>query len=104
MACALELHDRLISRAVEGHGGRLLKAKGEGDSTLSVFQRTSDAVAGATQLQATLADAAWPAGLELNVRIAIHTGEAHERDGDYFGPALNRAARLRGLADAGATC
>jgi class 3 adenylate cyclase len=37
------------------------------------------------------------------VRIALHTGEAHERAGDYFGPALNRAARVRGLADGGAT-
>jgi hypothetical protein len=37
------------------------------------------------------------------VRIALHTGEAHERAGDYFGPALNRAARLRALARGGAT-
>ena len=37
------------------------------------------------------------------MRIAIHTGEAHERDGDYFGPALNRAARLRALAPGAAT-
>ena len=75
----------------------LLKSKGEGDSTLSVFRRASDAVACAAELQAALAAASWPAGLELRVRIAVHTGEAHERDGDYFGPALNRAARLRAL-------
>ena len=37
------------------------------------------------------------------MRVALHTGEAHERDGDYFGPALNRAARLRALADGGTT-
>ena len=37
------------------------------------------------------------------MRIALHTGEAHEREGDYFGPALNRAARLRSLARGGAT-
>src|SRR5215211_4232441 len=37
MARALATHDRLISTVVAGHGGRLVKAKGEGDSTFSVF-------------------------------------------------------------------
>jgi tetratricopeptide (TPR) repeat protein len=50
-----------------------------------------------------LGAASWPGGLELRVRIALHTGEAHERRGDYFGPALNRAARLRALARGGTT-
>ena len=54
-------------------------------------------------LQRTLHGASWPGGLDLRVRVALHTGEAHERDGDYFGPALNRAARLRGVARGGAT-
>ena len=30
----------------------------------------------------------------LRVRMALHTGAAEERDGDYFGPPLNRVARL----------
>ncbi|HZB06985.1 MAG TPA: BTAD domain-containing putative transcriptional regulator, partial [Thermoleophilaceae bacterium] len=98
MAAALELHDGLIARTAGEHGGRLLKAKGEGDSTLSVFPRASDAVAAAAELHRILADADWPAGTEPRVRMAVYTGEAHERDGDYFGPALNRAARLRSLA------
>jgi predicted ATPase/class 3 adenylate cyclase/DNA-binding winged helix-turn-helix (wHTH) protein len=103
MAAALELHDELIARTAESHGGRLLKTKGEGDSTLTVFRRASDAVAGAVELRELLAGASWPEGIEPHVRIAIHTGEAHERDGDYFGPALNRAARLRALATGAAT-
>ena len=103
MADALELHDELIARTAEAHGGRLLKTKGEGDSTLTVFRRASDAVAGAAELRVLLAGASWPEGLEPRVRIAIHTGEAHERDGDFFGPALNRAARLRALAPGAAT-
>ena len=85
------------------HGGWLLKAKGEGDATLTVFRRASDAVACAVVLQRTLHGAPWPGGLDLRVRVALHTGEAHERDGDYFGPALNRAARLRSVARGGAT-
>jgi predicted ATPase/class 3 adenylate cyclase/DNA-binding winged helix-turn-helix (wHTH) protein len=103
MAAALELHDELIAAAAQANGGRLLKSKGEGDSTLTVFRRASDAVAAAAEFRAMLAGAAWPGELEPRVRIAIHTGEAHERDGDYFGPALNRAARLRALAPGAAT-
>jgi DNA-binding SARP family transcriptional activator len=103
MAAALGLHDELIARSVAAHGGRLLKAKGEGDSTLAVFRRASDAVAGAVELQAALGAAAWPGELGLRVRMALHTGEAHERGGDYFGPALNRAARLRALTRGGTT-
>ena len=103
MAAALELHDELIARTAEEHAGGLLKAKGEGDATVTVFRRASDAVATAVELQRSLADASWPGGLELRVRIAVHTGEAHERGGDYFGPALNLAARLRALTRGGTT-
>ena len=103
MAAALELHDELVARAAEEHAGRVLKTKGEGDSTLTVFRRASDAVAGAVAVHDALAATAWPGGLELRVRIAVHTGEAHERAGDFFGPALNRAARLRNLARGGGT-
>ena len=103
MAAALELHDDLIARTMDAHRGRLLKTKGEGDATVTAFRRASDAVGGAVELQKEMAAAAWPGGLEVRVRIAIHTGEAHEREGDYFGPALNRAARLRALASGGVT-
>jgi DNA-binding SARP family transcriptional activator len=103
MAAALELHDELMARTMQARGGRLLKTKGEGDSTVTVFRRASDAVAGAVELQKALGAASWPGELELRVRMALHTGEAHEREGDYFGPALNRAARLRALTRGGAT-
>jgi predicted ATPase/DNA-binding SARP family transcriptional activator len=103
MAAAIEMHDELIARTVDAHRGRLLKAKGEGDSTLTAFRRASDAVACAVELQRTLRGAPWPGGLDLRVRVALHTGEAHEREGDYFGPALNRAARLRNVARGGVT-
>jgi len=103
MADALELHDRVIADTVQAYRGWLLKAKGEGDATLTAFRRASDAVACATELQQALLGTSWPGGLDLRVRVALHSGEAHERAGDYFGPALNRAARLRGLARGGAT-
>ena len=101
MAAALDHHDALIAAAVIAHDGTLMKTKGEGDSTLSVFTRASGAVAAALDAQQRLADATWPGDLALRVRMAVHTGEAHERDGDYFGPSVNRTARLRDLADGG---
>jgi predicted ATPase/DNA-binding SARP family transcriptional activator len=103
MAAALELHDELIAGTVAAREGQLLKVKGEGDATLSVFRRASEAVTCAVELQRAFRGASWPGGLDLRVRVALHTGEAHERDGDYFGPALNRAARLRSLARGGTT-
>jgi WD40 repeat protein/class 3 adenylate cyclase len=101
MAEALERHDALIDGAVSAAGGSLLKARGEGDSTFSVFTRSSAAVAAAVAAHEALAAEAWPGGVSLDVRMAVHTGEAHERGGDYFGPTVNRAARLRDLGGGG---
>jgi len=103
MAAALELLEELIAHGVEHHEGRLLKERGEGDATLSVFERASDAVACAAELQRAVAAAEWPSQLDLRLRIALHSGEAQERSGDYFGAVLNRAARLRSLAAGGVT-
>src|SRR5439155_15097748 len=41
----------------------------------------------------------WPAALRLSVRMVVHSGEAEAREGDYHGSAVNRAVRLRALAD-----
>ena len=101
MGTALALHQALIARTVAAHDGRLIKRQGEGDSTLSVFVRASDAVAAAVTLQRALYRERWPGVIALPTRAALHTGEAELRDGDYFGPALNRAARLRSLGRGG---
>ena len=101
MGHALATHDRIITDAITGHRGTLLKQKGEGDSAFGVFARASDAAAAAIACQRAMASAAWPEGIELRVRIAVHTGEAELRDGDYFGPTVNRTARLRATAHGG---
>jgi class 3 adenylate cyclase len=101
MEQALARHDRIVAEAVTAHGGKLLKHKGEGDSTFVVFARASDAAAAALECQRTLTAEAWPDVITLRVRMAIHTGEAELRDGDYFGPVVNRTARLRGTAHGG---
>ena len=101
MGAALAQHQALIARVVAAHRGQPVKTQGEGDSTLSVFARASDAVAAALALQLALERRRWPDGIALPTRAALHTGEAELRDHDYFGQALNRAARLRGLGRGG---
>jgi class 3 adenylate cyclase/tetratricopeptide (TPR) repeat protein len=101
MGVALAQHEELVARAVAAHGGRLIKTRGEGDSTVSVFARASDAAAAALILQLELDARSWPGGLKLPTRAALHTGEAELRDGDYYGQTLNRAARLRALGQGG---
>jgi predicted ATPase/DNA-binding SARP family transcriptional activator/class 3 adenylate cyclase len=100
-ATALGRHDELIADAIAAHGGVLLKARGEGDSTFSVFVRATDAIRAAHAAQVALAAERWPPDAPLSVRFALHTGEALEHDDDYFGPAVNRVARLRGIAGGG---
>jgi DNA-binding SARP family transcriptional activator len=98
MADALTRHDDLLRTIVAAHGGSLLRARGEGDSTFSVFARATDAAEAALEAQDALSREPWPARITLRVRMALHTGETVEREGDYYGTAVNRAARLRGVA------
>ncbi|OBK40625.1 regulator [Mycobacterium sp. 1245111.1] len=99
MAVALARHDELVEQVVTSRGGRLIKTRGEGDATFSVFDRPSGAAAAALELQDAILHEPWALRMPLRVRMALHTGEAELRDGDYFGRAVNRAARLRSLAE-----
>jgi predicted ATPase len=83
MSASLEAHDHTIRSVVERHGGIVFKHTGDG--MCAVFGSASAAVAAAVEAQA---------GLELPVRMGLHTGEAESRDDDYFGPTLNLAARV----------
>jgi predicted ATPase/class 3 adenylate cyclase len=83
MAVALAAHDELIRSAVARHGGVVFKHTGDGMCV--VFASAPEAVAAAVEVQS---------GVGLPVRMGLHTGEAESRDGDYFGPTLNRAARV----------
>ena len=94
-------HDALITAAVTEHGGIVLKHKGEGDSTFSIFDSAPAAVAAATQAQRQLDAESWPDVTPIVVRMGIHTGEAVQRGRDYYGQTVNRAARVRALAVGG---
>ena len=101
MALALARHDQLVEQVVTSRGGRLIKTRGEGDATFSVFERPSAAASAAIELQDAVFHEPWVLRDPLRIRIALHTGEVELRDGDYFGRAVNRVARLRSLAEGG---
>ncbi|HYW88245.1 MAG TPA: helix-turn-helix domain-containing protein [Chloroflexota bacterium] len=101
MGAAVARHDALIERAVAEHGGHVVRPRGEGDSRFAVFARPSDALAAACAAQIALHQEHWTLAEPVRVRMAIHTGEADLRLGDYYGLAVNHCARLRAVAHGG---
>ncbi len=99
MRVALGLHDRLLRAAFEAQGGFVFKTIG--DAFCVAFDTPQGALIGAVEAQRALHRAEW-AGIEpIKVRMALHTGTAEQRDGDYFGPALNRVSRILSSAHGG---
>lgn len=99
MAEALLLHDEIVRTTIDAHGGHVFATGGDGFAV--AFQRADDAVAAAVAAQRSLRSASWPDGRPLTVRMGAHTGDTVEREGDYFGPTVNRAARVMDSANGG---
>ena len=99
MQGALARHDDLMRGSVEANHGHVIKTTGDG--LHAVFASASDAVAAVVTAQSALQAEAWPETGPVRVRMALHTGEAELRAGDYFGTALNRAARLMSVGAGG---
>jgi tetratricopeptide (TPR) repeat protein len=99
MQDAVRRHDALMRAAVAAHGGHVFKTIG--DAFCVAFRRPEDAVAAMLDVQRALAAEDFSAVDGLRVRAAIHTGTADERDADYFGPDVNRVARLLAIAYGG---
>jgi predicted ATPase/class 3 adenylate cyclase len=98
MSSALARHDAMLREAITGQGGFVFSTGGDGMA--AVFARAPDAVAAACQAQRAMGSEVW-SDTPVRVRMAIHTGEAEERDGDFFGPTLNRCARMMAAAHGG---
>ncbi|HMA36361.1 MAG TPA: tetratricopeptide repeat protein [Chloroflexia bacterium] len=97
MQRALARHDAILHASITGQGGTVFKTIG--DAFCAAFPHAGGALAAALAAQHALGQEDWPAVgggpiSDLRVRMALHTGVVEQRDGDYFGPPLNRIARL----------
>jgi predicted ATPase/class 3 adenylate cyclase len=99
MQGALAEHDRILRAAIAAHEGEVFKTAG--DAFFAAFKRPPDAANAAIAAQKALAAHDWSAVDGLKVRMAVHCGTAEKREGDWFGPALNRCARLLVLGHGG---
>ncbi len=96
-------HAELVIAGIKQHHGHLVRERGEGDSTFSVFERPLDALLACCAFQKALHAEDWPADTPIAVRAALHIGDAHLREDDYNSTDVNRCAHLRGIAHGGQT-
>ncbi len=103
MSAALARHDALMQEEMEASGGFVFKTLG--DAFHAAFARPESALAAALAAQAALHGEVWRLahGKQIRVRMALHTGQAEQRGGDYFGAALSRTARLLAAGHGGQT-
>jgi predicted ATPase/class 3 adenylate cyclase len=99
METALRRHDEVVRAAFARYGGHVFKTIG--DAFCAAFARPEDGVAAVLDAQRSLAAEDFSAVDGLPIRAAVHTGTADERNGDYFGPAVNRVARLLAIGHGG---
>jgi predicted ATPase/class 3 adenylate cyclase len=96
---ALGVHNSLIRRAIADHGG--YEVKTIGDSFMVAFGDPLSAALCALDIQRLLGNTSFETVGELRVRIGLHSGAIEPREGDYFGPTVNHAARIEGAGHGG---
>ncbi len=99
MKGALGRHDAILREAIETAGGSVVKTTGDG--MMAVFGSAIEAATAALATQRGLAAERWGETGALRVRMGVHCGEAEQRGGDYFGPTVNRAARIMAAGHGG---
>jgi predicted ATPase/class 3 adenylate cyclase len=99
MRPALARHDAILRAAVEGCNGQVVKSTGDG--LMAIFSSVTAAVRACVTAQCALAEEPWGETGPLRVRMGVHSGEAEARVGDYFGPTVNRAARIMAVGHGG---
>ncbi len=100
-AAAMARHEQLVRSVAADHGGHVFANRG---SSFGVaFERPGDAVAWSGDLQAAVRREPWPRSVEVRARIGLHTGQADEHAGNYFGPVVNVAACLAAAGHGGQT-
>jgi predicted ATPase/class 3 adenylate cyclase len=101
MQAALARHDGILQSAIEVNGGHVFKTVG--DAFCAAFPTAADALDAALSAQRALFSEGWYEGFVIKARMALHTGTVEERGGDYFGPSVNRVARLLSAGHGGQT-
>jgi len=99
MKAALARHDEILRHAVEQRDGVVVKTTGDG--LFAAFAVARDALTAAVDAQLALEGEDWALPDPLRVRMGLHTGAADVRAGDYYGPAVNRAARVSAAGHGG---
>lgn len=99
MRTALAQHDAIMRAAVERNNGCVFRTLG--DSFCASFHTAPQALQAALESQLALSGERWPKNAAIIVRMALHTGAAEFREGDYYGQPLNRVARLMATAHGG---
>lgn len=101
MTNSLARHDDLLRQVIEAKEGQVFKTVG--DAFCTVFPTATHAVSAAMEIQGLLLAEKWSVPGGIKVRMAMHAGEAEIRDNDYFGPTVNRVARLLSAGHGGQT-
>jgi class 3 adenylate cyclase len=99
MARALVRHDSILHGEITRHRGHIFGTAG--DAFAAAFGCSKAAFDAATAIQLRMRREEWPAATSVSVRIALHSGDALERAGNYYGPPVNVAARLTAMANGG---
>ena len=127
MQSAIKMHNEVMRRQLRIIGG--YEVKTEGDAFMVAFPTVTSALLWAFTIQSQLLEVQWPQEIlnsihgeeisdadgniifkGLSVRMGIHWGrpvceiDPVTRRMDYFGPMVNRAARIEGVADGGQIC
>lgn len=99
MSDALQRHDDIVTGAFAQCGGVVFSIAG--DSFGAAFSDLADAATAALTIQSSLAGEPWPAETPIRARLGLHLGVAQLRNDNFFGPAVNRAARIMASAHGG---
>jgi class 3 adenylate cyclase len=92
-------HNRILRETFEATGGR--EVDRQGDAFFAVFGRARHGIEAAAVAQRRLAEHTWPGGVQVKVRMGLHTGEPTVGDEGYLGLDVVRAARIAAAARGG---
>ena len=92
-------HMRIVRYAIDDHGGTWVRT--EGDAVFAVFPEARAAVSAAIDAQRALNAHDWPEGVDVRVRMGLHSGEAYLAGDDYGGFEVNRASRITAAGHGG---